>query len=414
MGVRPALPLPLERRRPAAVPRAAAGGRAGLAARGRGVPRGPTALRVRRRRRPLRCSPRCRPTCSRTARSSPPTSASRCFFLLAVVAFSRLLDRPRWPWLLACGLAVGAAFATKFSGPILALVLVLLALAAPGALRLGRRAALLAAIAALALAVLWAAYGFRHALSTDPAVREAGRVSLEQPVGGAGLRAVVAAANAGLLPEDYARGLVFVMTHSEARTTFLLGRLSDRGFPQYFLVTLPAEDAAAAAAADARGARAGAAARESGGAVRLGAGRGLPRPDLHARPADRPPAPAAGLPVPVPGRGRGRGVARDVAPAGGRRARPAARRLVRRRHAAEPPSSPRLLQRDRRRAGERLAAPGRLEPRLGAGPEAARRVAAGEPGRAARAVVLRQRRPRLLRPRCARRFPATRPRTRRT
>jgi hypothetical protein len=47
----------------------------------------------------------------------------------------------------------------------------------------------------------------------------------------------VAAANAGLVPEDYARGLVFVMRHSEARRTFLLGELSDRGFPHYFLVT---------------------------------------------------------------------------------------------------------------------------------------------------------------------------------
>jgi hypothetical protein len=51
------------------------------------------------------------------------------------------------------------------------------------------------------------------------------------------LRAAVALANAGLVPEDYARGLVFVVTHSEARSAFLMGELSDRGFPQYFLMT---------------------------------------------------------------------------------------------------------------------------------------------------------------------------------
>jgi hypothetical protein len=48
---------------------------------------------------------------------------------------------------------------------------------------------------------------------------------------------VAAAASAGLVPEDYARGLLFVMTHSEARPTFLLGELSDRPRAGYFLVT---------------------------------------------------------------------------------------------------------------------------------------------------------------------------------
>jgi len=39
------------------------------------------------------------------------------------------------------------------------------------------------------------------------------------------------------VPEDYVRGLLFVARHSEERSTFLLGRLSDHGFPSYFLVT---------------------------------------------------------------------------------------------------------------------------------------------------------------------------------
>ncbi len=143
--------------------------------------------------------------------------------------------------MLVTGLFVGAAFATKFSAPILALVLGLLALgagvAAGRGARLLRACSLLAAIGVVALAVLWASYGFRRALSPDPVARAVGRAALDRPSASLPLRAVVAIAKAGLVPEDYARGLVFVMTHSEARSTFLMGELSDRGFPQYFLMT---------------------------------------------------------------------------------------------------------------------------------------------------------------------------------
>ena len=64
-----------------------------------------------------------------------------------------------------------------------------------------------------------------------------GARALEAPVASPLLRVAAAVGNAGLVPEDYARGFVFVMKHSEARRAFLLGELSDRGFPHYFLVT---------------------------------------------------------------------------------------------------------------------------------------------------------------------------------
>jgi hypothetical protein len=156
------------------------------------------------------------------------------FFFLAIVAFARALERPTPFRLLAAGLGTGAAFATKFSAPILVAVFLLMGLMAR---RPRRLAAALAAAGALALLVVWASYGFRPALSPDPGVRAALRAPLEAPVEGLVRRGVVAAGNAGLVPEDYARGLLFVLTHSEARPTFLLGELSDRGFPQYFLVT---------------------------------------------------------------------------------------------------------------------------------------------------------------------------------
>jgi hypothetical protein len=178
------------------------------------------------------------------------------FFFLAVLAFARLLERATMLRFVAAGLATGAAFATKFSAPILALVLLVLGLvaafdgrpmelsragrttllAAPGQ-RLRHVALLLLTVSGLTLASIWASYGFRYALSPDPEVRSAQRAPLEHPASGWPGEAILVAARAHLVPEDYARGLLFVMTHSEARPTFLLGRLSDHGFPLYFPIT---------------------------------------------------------------------------------------------------------------------------------------------------------------------------------
>jgi hypothetical protein len=157
--------------------------------------------------------------------------------------------------LAATGLAVGAALAAKFSGLVLVPILLVLGAAtvvadrplesalfgpvraARGALaRLRVVLLLLLGIGGLALFVVWASYGFRGALSPDPEVRARERAALAAPAR-PWQQVLVGAADAGLVPEDYARGLLFVMTHSEGRRTFLLGRLSDHGFPDYFLVT---------------------------------------------------------------------------------------------------------------------------------------------------------------------------------
>ncbi len=109
------------------------------------------------------------------------------FFFLAVAAFVRVLEKATPGRLAAAGLATGAAFATKFSAPILVPVLIVLgllglrerepvetALSGPArpvtgaGARLRHAAGLLAAVGLLALAVVWASYGFRHALSPDP------------------------------------------------------------------------------------------------------------------------------------------------------------------------------------------------------------------------------------------------------
>jgi hypothetical protein len=178
------------------------------------------------------------------------------FVFVAVAAFDRLLERATWGRLAATGLALGAALASKFSGLVLGPILLVLGASAIGSerpllLALGRSSravsgasakarvvlVFLVAIALTALLVIWASYGFRAALSPDPAVRSALRTTLEEPQKGPWARAVVATADIGLVPEDYARGLLFVAKHSEGRRTFLLGRLSDHGFPHYFLAT---------------------------------------------------------------------------------------------------------------------------------------------------------------------------------
>jgi len=178
------------------------------------------------------------------------------FFFLAVLAVERLLEEATARRLCAAGLATGAAFATKFSAPILLLVFGAFALrvllrkraletslvgeARPvsGPLaRVAHVAALLAVVGALSLLVVWASYGFRARLSPDPAVRAELRQTLLGPQAGPFRGAVAWAGRVGVVPEDYARGLLFVTEHSAARPTFLLGERRDSGFPYYFAVT---------------------------------------------------------------------------------------------------------------------------------------------------------------------------------
>jgi hypothetical protein len=178
------------------------------------------------------------------------------FVFLTVAAFDRLTERVTWGRLVATGAAAGAAVATKFSGLLLGPVLLVLgavvlgsgrplevALVGPPRVvrgtvrRPGVLLALLAATGVLALLVIWVAYGFRGGLSPDGAVRAELRTALEEPKEGAWPRGLVKAADVGVLPEDYVRGLLFVMEHSESRSTFLNGQLSDHGFPHYFLAT---------------------------------------------------------------------------------------------------------------------------------------------------------------------------------
>ena len=165
--------------------------------------------------------------------------------------FERLVDRATWSRLVLTGLAVGAAVATKFSTLVLAPILgalALLAVLSPDPMRRAWRqeaaqdiegrgprlvhmAVLLAAMALIAVVVLWASYGFATSLSPDPSVDAAfdwGRVSGRNGVIDG---AMTAARRLHLLPEAYAFGFLRFFQHSEARPTFLLGRLFEKFDP---------------------------------------------------------------------------------------------------------------------------------------------------------------------------------------
>ena len=179
------------------------------------------------------------------------------FVFLSVIAFERLADGVTWRRLLATGLAVGAAFATKFSALILLPVLGLLGLlraltgpalevAIPGGKGLtlsGPRRRLVGfvlvslAIAIVALAVVWASYDFRYPASRDAAFGQLipwTRLEPSEPVLASG---VSAARRLAVLPESYLWGFLRFFKHQQARPAFLLGRTSDAGFWYFFPVS---------------------------------------------------------------------------------------------------------------------------------------------------------------------------------
>jgi len=174
------------------------------------------------------------------------------FVFGSVVAFDSLTRRLTVGRVILTGLVVGAAFASKVSA--LALLPTLLALAAflvfrSEPLRLGSRelagrgrrvialGLALLLVGLVAYASLWGSYGFRSRFSPDAATNASFDWEKLEPESPAVAAVVAGTRRLGLLPDPYLYSFLRVLEHSEARSSFLLGRRSDEGFGHYFLVS---------------------------------------------------------------------------------------------------------------------------------------------------------------------------------
>jgi hypothetical protein len=184
-----------------------------------------------------------------------------CFLFIGVYTFYRALCRLTAGNILLAGLTVGLALVVKFSGVLIFPMLVLVSAAfvfsrtpvtvlpaKTGAARriissrLGKAAAaaiLIAVVAFVGFAVIWGCYGFRHRISPDPQISQTlnweGYDTHTKP--GLALNLIQFARNWRLVPEAYAYGFTYVLRFSEGRFAFALGRSSQAGFWDYFVVT---------------------------------------------------------------------------------------------------------------------------------------------------------------------------------
>jgi len=174
------------------------------------------------------------------------------FVFGSVVAFDAMARRLTLGRVILAGLAVGAAFSSKYSAPVLLpifLVLAAVLVVRSEPLQLGsrelagrgRRAVALALalllVGLVALACVWASFGFRSDFSPDATTNAAFDWEKLEPEPPAVAALAAGTRRLGLLPDPYLYGFLRVFKHSEARSSFLLGQRSDEGFPHYFLVS---------------------------------------------------------------------------------------------------------------------------------------------------------------------------------
>ncbi|WP_157478396.1 glycosyltransferase family 39 protein [Granulicella tundricola] len=164
---------------------------------------------------------------------------SACFFLATVYAFYLYSVQPSWKVLLVTGLLAGLALVTKFTGILIAPILLLIAVVEGVRERRPATAARLlgASFAVLACAwlVLWAFYGFRyaaapHGLQLSPTLGEY-LASLPNPAQGAKLALF---ARFHLLPQAYIWGLANTKHIEQEYTSYFFGHVYRHGPWEYF------------------------------------------------------------------------------------------------------------------------------------------------------------------------------------
>jgi dolichyl-phosphate-mannose-protein mannosyltransferase len=179
------------------------------------------------------------------------------FLFLSVISFRAVSERVTVRRVILTGLAIGAAFASKFSAfaliPTLAMLSIWVAFS-PAALVVavsglrpravtggGRKLAVLAlsalGMAAVALALLWTTYAYQPRLAGDADAErtfEWWRIEPEEPRLAAAVRIARAA---GVLPDAYLYGLVYAFRSTKAHPAFLCGQISYQGWWYYFPTT---------------------------------------------------------------------------------------------------------------------------------------------------------------------------------
>jgi 4-amino-4-deoxy-L-arabinose transferase-like glycosyltransferase len=168
-----------------------------------------------------------------------------CFFLATIYCFYRYARQPSALRLLLTGLAAGLTLSSKHSGILLAPMLLGLTLVEIAYAERGRRKRMAAtllggivAIAILAVAVLWAFYGFRYAarpagLAMNPTLAE-----YAAPLTGINSWVIGHLAHWKLLPESYLMGMTDIHYAAQQYPIFLLGHDYAHGVWWYFPVAL--------------------------------------------------------------------------------------------------------------------------------------------------------------------------------
>jgi 4-amino-4-deoxy-L-arabinose transferase-like glycosyltransferase len=163
------------------------------------------------------------------------------FFLASIYTFYRYVKEPTMARLALAGVVAGLLLATKHSGVLLApmlLMLIVWEVACTPRKTRGRAEVRLsgafAAIVVIAVAVLWAFYGFRYAarpagLTLNPSLAE--DLKALSPFNAASIAAI---AHLHLLPESYLIGLVDVKIMAQFYPTFVLGKVHAHGVWWYF------------------------------------------------------------------------------------------------------------------------------------------------------------------------------------
>lgn len=172
---------------------------------------------------------------------------------LGVGAFHLYLKKPSALRLVAAGLAAGLCLGVKHSGLLLVPMLFAVALPnlpklraepdgkfAPVALRIfGRRAAAILAVCAMALFILWSAYGFRFAARPSDLPMTPSLSAFSQSMRPASAAIVRAIARFHLLPESYLYGVAEIFS-PKTRPTSLFGRFYPSArwfyFPAIFVI----------------------------------------------------------------------------------------------------------------------------------------------------------------------------------